>query len=243
MSRYLSVDFKSSQLFEYSKEAKEGFEAQEGRSGFRKYFNEGITGELLNVGVRDSKIGQQINMALKDIEGEINVIQVGLYDQKGNVDNNFAESLISYLPSLEKGRMYRFFPYNLTAETLEESDKKAGKELQKKYYDKRGISLKEGGEVSITKLGYNKKGEKDSTKIPSLEWKKDPTGKNKPSAVSLEAKNEFLLSKLMEAVDGHLKYEGNNTTTNSTPSRANTQTQFEPVESSNDDYDHDDLPF
>lgn len=236
---YLSIDFKSSQLFEYSKEAKEGFEPQEGRSGYRRFLNEGITGELLNVGVRDSKIGQQINVALKDENGDYNYIQIGLYDQKGNVDGSFGESLIRYLPHLKKGETYRFYPYNLTAETQKSNDESQGKEVRSKYYDQRGISVKLNGDTKVDTISYNKRGEKDSNKIPNLEWK-EVLGKNKPTAVSLEAKNEFLLSIVSNAVDGHLKYEGNTT---STPTTQKQETKFEPVEEQSFIAEDQDLPF
>jgi hypothetical protein len=97
-------------------------------------------------------------------------------------------------------------------------------------------------------LEYSKepKGEKQ---IPNLEWK-EIAGKNKPTAVSLEAKDEFLYNYLKSAVDGHLKYEGgassnSTTTTNSAPktenSNSNTGNTSEEVMNEADEYD--DLPF
>ena len=243
MEKYLQTDFKSSQFVEYSKESKEDFVSEEGRKGYRKYYNEGVTGTLLNAGVRDSKIGQQLVITLL-VEGDYVNLQVPLYDQKGNVDNNFAESVIKFLPNLKKQNDYRFYPYNISAEVQEKGDKEAGKEVRAKYYDSRGISVKRVTEEGLVKVEaaymYNKKGEKDPTRVPSLEWKKDRTGKNKPSAVSLEAKNEFLLSKLMDAVDGHLAYESNNSTSSQQPNQE--YKVPEPVAQTESEVS-DDLPF
>lgn len=243
MAKYLQIEGKSGRVFEYSKTEKEGFEKYESSTGnvsYRKYYNKGVFGTLLNVSIRDSKIGEQLQVSVKNGDDYVN-LQFPLYTEKGNIDNRYAESLIRFLPNLEKGKGYRFYPYSIENEDT--------------GFNNYGISViespnpeaEEKGEKVEPYLEYSKepKGEKQ---IPNLEWKK-VAGKNKPSAVSLEAKDEFLYGYLKQAVDGHLKYEGgssssSNSSSNTTKSNSEgTTSQNEAPVTGGDEDEYDDLPF
>lgn len=242
MAKYLQIEGKTGRVFEYSKTEKEGFEKYESSTGnvsYRKYYNKGVFGTLLNVSIRDSKIGEQLQVSVKNGDDYVN-LQFPLYTEKGNIDNRYAESLIRFLPNLEKGKGYRFYPYSI--------------ENEETGYNTYGISViespnpeaEEKGEKVEPFLQYSKepKGEKE---IPNLEWKK-VAGKNKPSAVSLEAKDEFLYGYLKKAVDGHLKYEGSSSSSSNSSSntpKSNSESTTAPKQDApaTDEDEYDDLPF
>jgi hypothetical protein len=228
-TRYLQLDWKSSNLYEYNKSQEEGFEKHTSESGnvsYRKYEKKGITGEMLNIGVRDSKIGQQLTMALKDDADVVNVIQFNLYDQRNQVDSSYPESVIAHLGNLKKGETYTVFPYNLTEASQKSYDESTeGREVREKYFDRRAVSFKQDGVKVNTYLSYK---DGDKTSVPRLNWTEDRfnKGKKKPTAASLEAKNDFLLDELARAVDGHLAYEGtdsNSSTPSATPPKQETK--------------------
>ena len=111
--KYLQLDQGKGSFFEYSGSEKEGFEKFESSKGnvsYRKYYLKGVSGKLESVNLFDGKFGKQIQVAIK-VEDDIHMLQVDLYDQKDNV-SNFAEELIKFIPSLEKGDNIDFNAYN-----------------------------------------------------------------------------------------------------------------------------------
>ena len=188
---YLQLEFGSGLFFEYSKEEKQGYDKHVSTAGnvsYRKYYKDGVSGILESVSIYDGKFGKSISMNIKNGD-DVYYVPVDIADQKGNVDT-YAESLIKFLPQLEKGMNVSVRGYNFTPE----GDK----------YAKIGISVSVNGEklkATMTNAYYNKEGELVSGDIPALVWKKDALGKNKPSAVSQEAKNDYLLTILKEQTD------------------------------------------
>lgn len=188
---YLQLEFSTGLFFKYSKNEEQGYEkhvSTKGNTSYRKYFKEGVSGVLESVSIYEGSFGNQISMNIKNGD-DIYYVPVDIADQKGNVDT-YAESLIKFLPQLEKGMNVSIKGYNFTPE----GDK----------YAKIGISVSVDGEklkANMTNAYYNKEGELVSGDIPPLVWKKDALGKNKPSAVSQEAKNDYLLSVLKEQTD------------------------------------------
>ena len=188
---YLQLEFGSGLFFEYSKEEKQGYDKHVSTAGnvsYRKYYKDGVSGILESVSIYDGKFGKSISMNIKNGD-DVYYVPVDIVDQKGNVDT-YAESLIKFLPQLEKGMNVSVRGYNFTPE----GDK----------YSKIGISVSVNGEklkATMTNAYYNKEGELVSGDIPALVWKKDALGKNKPSAVSQEAKNDYLLTVLKEQTD------------------------------------------
>jgi len=232
---YLQIDFTSGNFYAHSPEPKEGFEknvSTKGNTTYRKYYKDGVTGTLEAVSIRESKIGNQISVNIKDGE-EIYYLSIGLADQKGNVDNNYAESLIKFLPDLNRGQIITIRGYNFTPDG--------------EKYSRIGISIKSGGEKLKATMtnSYYKDGNLVNGDIPALTFKKDALGKNRPTAVSQEAKNDYLLEVLKAQTErlawvnsnGETQKEPTPPSNTATPVKANGAPQ--PVEEGN----NDDLPF
>ena len=183
---YLQLEFSTGLFFKYSKNEEQGYEkhvSTKGNTSYRKYYKEGITGVLESVSIYEGSFGNQISLNVKN-GNDVYYVPVDIADQKGNVDT-YAESLIKFLPQLEKGMNIAVRGYNFTPE----GDK----------YAKIGISVSVNGQkikANMSNAYFNKEGVLVPGDIPAVAWKKDALGKNKPTAVSLEAKNDFLLEVL-----------------------------------------------
>lgn len=202
---YLQLDFTSGQFFDYSGQEKEGYEkhvSSKGNESYRKWYKDGVSGKLGSVSIYDGKFGQQISMNIQD-GNEVYYVPVELADQRGNVAT-YAESLIKLLPSLNKEDDIEVRGYNFTPEG--------------EQYSKIGISIKVNGEKVKGTLtnAYYKAGKLVDGDIPAIEWKENALGKKRPSAVSLEAKDEYLLGVLKKQTD-RLKWVSGNNETSSTP--------------------------
>ena len=200
---YLQLEFGSGLFFDYSKEEKDGYvkhTSTKGNVSYRKYFKDGVSGILESVSIYNGKFGQQISMNVKE-EDEVYYLPIDIYDQSKQVDNTYAESLIKLLPLLEKGQNVTVTGYNFKPE-----DSK---------YSKIGISIKVSGEKLKSEItnSYYKDGELVPGDVPALVWV-EKLGKIKPSASSIEAKDEFLLS-ILEREEARLtwKKEDRNTET------------------------------
>lgn len=184
-SIYLSIDWKSGKARETSKEKKEDFEAYTytDKAGnevtrYKKLYPE-IVGSFEGVQLKESPFGMQLVASFKDEDTYYN-FQVALLDQRSQV-TTYASEIARYLPSLEKGKVYRVFPYLIE------------KDAENKY-EKRGISFKVGdadGPKVVPTLSWAKDA-KDGIRIPQLDWKEDKmTGKKMPTAASIEAQRDF----------------------------------------------------
>lgn len=194
-STYLRLDYKKGELYEYSPTPGDDFEkhvSTTGKESWRRYYPEGVNGKLASVSVRNTDFGDQLSIGL---EGKV-YISVNVANQKGNVDQ-FAESIIRQLPPLSLGDNVRIRPYNFVPE-----DSK---------YARVGFSIAVDGEkVDKLSVSYYKDGELVQGDIPAIEWKTNPLGKNRPSAASLERKDEYLLEVLSQACE-RLKFVPNST--------------------------------
>lgn len=182
---FLKVEGSTGKMFETIKEEKEGYEkytSSTGKVSYRKHFKD-VTGELLNTEIRDTDWGQRFGLTLKN--GEITFkLEFNIYSQDGNVENRYMESVVKLLPLLNKGETYTMSAYNF----IPEGEK----------YAKTGVSVKKGTDKlksSLTNSYYNKEGELVPGDIPAIKWV-EKLGKKKPSAVSLEQKDEYLLEVL-----------------------------------------------
>jgi hypothetical protein len=223
---YLQLDFTSGNFFSYSKEEKEGYEkhvSSKGNTSFRKWYKEGVSGKLDSVSIYEGNFGPQISMNIKN-DNEVYYVPVEISDQRGNVAT-YAESLIKLLPALNKEDNVEVRGYNFTPEG--------------EQYAKIGMSIKIDGEKVKGQLtnAYYKGGELVDGDIPAIEWKKNALGKSKPSAVSLETKDTFLLEVLKVQTD-RLKWVGSNSS--QTPTE--TPKAKEPVGAVKEE-SNDDLPF
>lgn len=251
MTKYLSVDFNSGTLYEYSPTEKEGFEqytSATGKVSFRRYERKGVTGELLSVGIKDTKFGDEIWISQKVENGDIVVSKLKLYDKSFNIEQNFAEPFTRLIGNLKKGETYKFQPYVLSAEDQRKGDEEQGREVKNKYYEKAGVSIKLADGTRVENTLYYK-GDDPETTIPETVWKDHPSkqGKRMPSASSLEIKTEFLINKLKEGIANGLAYQSSSSSNSApaqsqeAPSEAPTTapTAAEPVV----EEEYDDLPF
>lgn len=197
---YLQLEFSSGKFFEYNKEEKEGYEkhtSSKGNISYRKYYDK-VEGVLESVSIYESKFGAQISMNIKEGDN-VYYVPVSIYDGKSNVDT-YAESLIKFLPQLNKGNVVQVRGYNFIPEG--------------EVYSKIGIAIRVDGEKVKSEMtnAYYKDGELVKGDIPAIEWKVDPLNpkKKKPTAVSLEAKNDYLLEVLKVQTD-RLKWVGSET--------------------------------
>lgn len=237
-TKYLQVYY-TGEVFEYSKTPQPEFEEHtnsKGTTSFRKYYNKGVQGTLESVSIQNSDFGTRVMVTLKS-EEDLQIMQFSLNDQRNNIDS-FTESLIRVLPNMVKGQDYWVYPYVISPEDQKAQDEAAGNTIREKYYESSGVSVKhlvDGAKGDKVEPALVYKGDGGNV-IPQIVWKEDlATKKKKPSAVSLEAKNDFLTAKLMEATEGHLKRE----TTPSAPPP--TPKKEEPTKVTTTD--DDDLPF
>ena len=235
---YLQLEFSTGLFFIYSKDEKQGYEkhvSTKGNTSYRKYFKDGITGVLESASVYEGSFGNQISLNVKN-GNDVYYVPVDIADQKGNVDT-YAESLIKFLPQLEKGMNIAVRGYNFTPE----GDR----------YAKIGISVSVDGQklkANMSNAYFNKEGVLVPGDIPAVAWKKDALGKNKPTAVSLEAKNDFLLEVLKRETERLKWVQGENssappteTPKNAVPTATPAQA-FEPATNVNST-PMDELPF
>lgn len=236
---YLQLEFGSGHFFDYSKEEKDGYvkhTSTKGNVSYRKYYKEGVSGILESVSIYDGKFGQQISITIKEGD-EIYYLPVDIYDQSKQVDNTYAESLIKLLPLLEKGQNVTITGYNFKPE-----DSK---------YSKIGISIKVSGEKLKSEItnSYYKDGELVPGDVPAIVWV-EKLGKKKPSAASIEAKDEYLLS-ILETEEQRLTWKNNDNQNSSNESpkeqapkqeTAKSEPEAPAMPPSNSD-DDDDLPF
>ena len=228
---YLQLEFMSGKVFEYSKEPQEGyveFTSTKGNKSYRKY-HQGITGELDSVSIRDTNFGQELSISLKSEDSQM-YLNFALKDQKDFVDSNYAEDLISKLPNVEKGHTYTVNPFRFTPEG--------------EKYDRTGVSIKQGDlkiERAFTNSYINKEGVKVEGDIPAGVWKKDATGKNKPSAASKEVRSDRFLEILTEQAE-RLKWTSINTTSSATAAPVQ-ETKAAEIATAVSTYDSEALPF
>lgn len=190
---FLKLEGSTGKFFEIQKEEKEGYEkftSTTGRVSYRKHYKN-IIGELVNTEIRDTDYGQKFQLAFKT-EDNIVKLELNIFSQDGNVENRYMESLIKFLPNLKKGDTYTTLAYNFIPK-----DEK---------YAKVGFSFKKGTEKvePALKNSYYKDGNLVEGDIPAIKWV-EKLGKKKPSAASLEVKDEYLIKVLQENND-RLKY-------------------------------------
>lgn len=187
---FLKVEGSTGKMFETIKEEREGYEkytSSTGKVSYRKHFKD-ITGELLNTEIRDTDWGQRFGVSLKNGE-TIFKLELNIYSQDGNIENRYMESMLKLLPLLNKGETYTISSYNFTPEG--------------EKYPKTGISVKKGTEKlksTLTNAYYTKDGELVPGDIPAIKWV-EKLGKRRPSAVSLEQKDEYLIDLLTKNND------------------------------------------
>lgn len=240
MAIYLQIDYSTGNIFRYSKSEQEGYEPHTNTKGvvsYRQIFKKGLYGTLKGVTLRDSDFGKEVSLAVQDRTGEMNYLNMPLFDAKKNLAS-YAESFITVLPQLKVGNPYRFYAYNIK----EEGQK----------YSKTGISVLPADLVSETvnkedkllKLTYTfiKDGVETKGDIPAIVWEEDFDGSKTMNA---KAKNKYLYDVLMANLststeqDNKPKAEApKNAVPTASPSEA-----FQTTTNSEIDNNFDPLPF
>ena len=230
---YLQVHYSTGAVYQYSKEQKEGFESHTNTKGvesFRRILKKGLYGTLQGVSLKDSDFGKEVSVQMKDVNGDINYLNVPLFDAKKNLAS-YAESIITVIQSLKVGTNYRIYPYNIKEEGAKYS--KVGvsvflADIQNETVDK---------ELPLKRLTYTymKEGVKVKGNIPAILWEEDFDGSKTMNA---KAKNKYLYDILMANVTSGAKPQ----TSTSTPQKPKTTKSFTPATNVKKE-EYQDLPF
>lgn len=227
-------------LFEYSKDQKEGFLDHKNSKdvvSYRKYYNKGVEGVLLNVNRKKNQNlnnREELEIVLQDGEDKYQITFPVLNNNGDEVDD-FMESIIRVMPALEKGQKY-----NVNNWKMNRGDVVNGEVVN---YGSSGVTFKTDGEKVQPVLTYKTDKNPDGD-IPKVEWK-EKAGKNRPTAVSKEKKLDYLYE-VFERETERLGYSSSGS--NSTPSEKTTsQNPTEKAKANENpfapDDEYDSLPF
>ena len=241
MTNYIQSYF-TGQLFQYSSDEKEGYVKHtnsKDKVSYRKYYNTGVEGVLKNISLRKNEYlnnREELRFELDNV-GETYMVDFPVLNNNGDEVDDFVEAIIRQLPNIQKGDNININNWRLNKGDV------INNEVVK--YTNSGVTIKKDGEKVGYALSYvtdnNPKGN-----IPKLEWK-EVAGKNRPTAVSKEAKLVFLYETLQKEVarlsgtTATAKPKSSSKPSNKVPT-ATPQEAFEPVSDLNTE-DHDDLPF
>lgn len=241
MTNYLQTYYDGT-MFQFSKDEKEGYVKHtnsKDKVSYRKYYNTGVEGQLKQISLKKNEHlnnREEIEIVLDNV-GEEYKLSMPVLNNNGDEVDDFVEALIRQLPNMKLGETYSINNWRLNKGDV------INDEVVK--YTNSGVTVKKDGEKIGYALSYitdnNPKGD-----IPRLEWK-EMAGKNRPTAVSKEAKLVFLYETLQKEV---ARLSGTATTakpkSSSKPSNkvptVTPQEAFEPVSDLNED-DYQDLPF
>jgi hypothetical protein len=188
MRKYLSLEYGSGKIFEYSKESKPGYEkytTKKGDVSYRNYFLKGIRGEYKGFKIEDGKFGEQIKVGL-EADGILYIVCMNT--QSGSYyDNDFFVPFLQYLKSMKVGETYLVQPYKFTPD-----DSK---------YEKKGVSVKDEEDNPIERglsMSYFKDKKLVKGDIPALEFKQK--GKKWELDKVAAAKRDEYLSEVIDEI-------------------------------------------
>lgn len=236
MNIYLQVDYKTGNIFQFSKTIKEGYESHintKGTESWRKIYKKGLYAKLEGVSIRDTDFGKEISLYTKIGNGDTAYLNFPLFDQKKNLAS-YAESLITILPSLKIGESYRFFPYNIKGE----NDKYANVGVSVVLADLSNESVIEGAEkpARLTYSYTNKEGVEVKGDIPAIVWEEDFDGSK---TMNSKAKNKFLY----DTLNAFIAKLGSAPAQASTPAPTAAPKALVPKKPAAPEVENDDLPF
>jgi hypothetical protein len=215
---YLQVEFKSGNVFEFSKDEKQGFEEHKNSKGvvtYRKYYKEGIYGIYKGTTIRDTKFGREVSIHLVDSYGNNCFLSLPLFTQKKTIAP-YVESFITVLPSMEKEYVYRVFPYSMQREGTE--------------YKNYGVSVMHADmyektvrkDYPLERLSYGKWGENEEWidgDIPKAEWVESVDGGKEQD----RRERDRFLYKVLEENASHYEKTSNHVTSSEPPKPFNSQ--------------------
>lgn len=180
---YLNLESSTGHLFEYSKEPKEGFEKHEFEKDnvtkvtYRRYFKHGIFGRLVNITSKETDFGTHMSICMEGEEEKF-FISFPFFTQKSQI-TDWARTVIAYIPGLEEGKAYRFFPY-----VIENENERTGKKYKNYGCSFRYARLSDQAiddvnlPPQLTNQFVNKDGEiTKEGDIPAIEWEEAPGDK------------------------------------------------------------------
>lgn len=177
--KYLQIEYKTGNLFQYSKEEKEGFEkhvSSKDNVSYRNYHKNVLEGDFNGVELdKNTPIGAQIKVLINNTNLDDNVmVQIPLYNSKGNIDRNYATSLIRFLPNLSLGDHIKFYSFSLETDqgntikgvSIKDGEGKKLERLSMSYYDKEKGEVVKGDVPTVEKVGEDALGKPrfDATK-------------------------------------------------------------------------------
>lgn len=191
---YLQLEFKTGNLYQYSKDPADGFEQhinKNNKISYRKYWKEGVYGVYRGTTVRKTDFGKEISIHLIDVNGQNIYINFQLFDQQKNIAA-YAESFIALIPGMEMNYVYRVFPYAMEKEGTD--FKNYG--VSVRHADMHNRTVREDFPVERLTFERNPKdGEHVPGDVPAIEWKKDFDGSMKKDC---SARNKYLFDVLMK---------------------------------------------
>ena len=238
MAIYLQIDYSSGNIFRYSKTEQEGYEPHTNTKGvvsYRQIFKKGLYGKLKGVSLRDSDFGKEISLAVENITGEMNYLNMPLFDAKKNLAS-YAESLITVLPELKVGTPYRFYAYNIK----EEGKKYSNAGISVLVADLQAETVNKEDKLKKLSYTYTKDGVEVKGDIPPILWEEDFDGSRTMNA---KAKNKYLYDVLMANVS---ESSTSNTTQEAKPKNTvptATPTEAFPTAGEVSKKEYDSLPF
>jgi hypothetical protein len=208
---YLQVEFKSGNLFEYSKDQKDGFEEHvntKNKISYRRYIKEGVYGVYRGTVVKESPFGKEVSIHMID-ENQVNFyITIPLFDQSKNI-SSYAEDYIATLPAMEMNYVYRIFPYSL------ENDGRKRYGVSVRHADMHDKTVREDYILDKLTFSYTKKnGESFEGDIPEIVWEEDYDGSMKKNCTE---RNKYLYNVLMKYASEKTVAAGNKVTKDEPP--------------------------
>lgn len=252
MKKYLSLEYGTGRIFEYSKEEKPGFEkysTKDGNISYRNYYLKGVRGVYKGLKIEEGNFGEQVKIGLED-NGTTFIVCMNT--KSGSYyDNDFFVPFIQYLKNMELGETYLMQPYRFTPKG--------------EKYEKTGVSIKDENNNPLergTSLAYYKGKGKDRElvdgDIPPLEFKQKKSGKWELDKVAAAKRDEVIDNLVEEAEEEHKAdfssgIEGYNVTSadyaskggNNTPQSTEAPVKEEAVveQEVESEVEDDDLPF
>jgi hypothetical protein len=210
---YLQVEFGSGNLYQFSKDAKEGFEehlSKNNKLTYRRYFKEGIYGVYRGTTVRKTDFGKEVSIHMINVNGDNVYINFPLNDQKKNIAA-YAKSFITVLPTMQMNYVYRIFPYAMDREGTEY--KNYG--VSVRHADMHNRTVREDFPLDRLTFAYVKKdGEKVDGDIPAVTWVKAYDGTMQKNS---DEQNAYLYNVLMEHAEERTSGASNKVTSDTPP--------------------------
>lgn len=207
---YLELEMSTGRMYQYSKTEKDGFTKTVTENpttkvqtiSYRKYFEDGVFGNLIGLSVRDTNFGKRLSVVLDHPVDDLTYFMtLPLFDAKDRI-TSFATSVIRCIKSLEQGAPYRFYPYAIEDK---ENIGKDGKPRKNYGVSIRVARLEDNAIDDVNKLPMLtlEKVERhaDGTEtiipgdVPRIEWKESVTGEPKADT---EKRDKFLFTLLKE---------------------------------------------